>query len=77
MKLRLRETGSKPSSLSLSLSEVLSQHNWLKGHMMSHAKNPREPKETRLFISRVQVNLVNTSECNLKLNVPGAERDKE
>ena len=34
-------------------------------------------KETRLFISRVQGNLANPSECNLKLNVPGVERDKE
>lgn len=48
--------------------------------MVSHTKNPREKylrRETKLFISMVQVNLVNTSECNLSYNVLGADRDKE
>lgn len=51
----------------------------VKGHNLGPDKSSKDEYlrgEMRLYSSRVQVNLVNSSEVSLNSNVPGAERDK-
>lgn len=54
--------------------------NGKRGHNFNPDKSYRDRYlrgQTSLYISRVQINLVSSSEVSLDANVRGAERDKE